>query len=54
MVCDTGSKILQANIEIEDGRDADRAEEANKPGVSEMLDLVDLLVHGHDDRQASE
>jgi hypothetical protein len=54
VICDTSSQILSTDIEIEDGRDTNWAKEAYKPCLFLMLNLVNMLVHGHHNRKASE
>lgn len=54
MICDTSSQILSTDVEIEDGRDTNWTKEAYEPGLFQMLNLVNMLVHGHNNREASE
>jgi hypothetical protein len=48
------SEELQADVEIEDGTDANRPEEAYIQCLSFLLDLVYVLVHSVDDRRPAE
>jgi hypothetical protein len=54
VICDTLSDIFKTDVEVENGGDTNWAEEAHKPGLFEMLNLVDLLMHGHYDWDPSE
>ena len=49
-----GVEELQCDVEVEDGRHADRAEEADKDGMAHLLDLRDVAVGRKHPRQAAE
>lgn len=49
-----GVEEVEAHVEVEDGRDADGAEEAHEGGLVDFFDLRDFLVDGHDEGDAAE
>lgn len=48
-----GQQILLRDRQVKDGADANRAEEADKRSLVEMLDLVNPPVHGKHNWQAA-
>ena len=44
---------FEADIQVEYCRYTDRSEETHENGLSFLLDLVNKLVHGEDDRETS-
>lgn len=48
-----GLEELETDVQVEDGRDADRTEEADEDGLAFLFDLVDEFVHREDNWEAS-
>src|SRR5271156_708495 len=49
-----GVQKVDANVKVEDCRDADRAKEADKRCLLKVFDLRNVLVHAQHDRHSSE
>lgn len=44
---------VDADVEVEDGADADGPKEADEKRLAELLDLVNVLMHGHNYRETA-